>query len=556
MNRNVNALIHGDERKNPVLPALKSDYIWDPEMVLDYFRALPDNKDMSIALLAKKTVTLLMLATARRQVDIAALSLLHMRQLKDKMLLNIPRACKTYKRAFFMNQMITLERFEDKKVCPMRALKRYISKTRKLRASQNIFITSNPPFKGASSQTLRRWIRDMLTAAGVDMRIFNPYSTRAAAASKEAFTSGSLKAAMDKGQWRSENSFFKHYLRKVTYFNRDGSTAVRHPTQPPQANLAPVSVNTTTQHTARRLVRKAHGLAKPAKPVRKPPKKNTTAVRPQRQVPAAIIRRTGPTTHVYAVTEPLGNPPDVEVDGPPSPAHTNAYDDNPPRVADNVIVTSAENTEVEEIQPPRPGTPSTVLTTSDYAPNLELTVDVTDSISQQGSPPPRTRPITTVEQSLQTVSEHCYSHNSVTNPTAEQRRKLEVMNHNRIHQQTAPLMPPPPPPPPQHVHRTIFNMPDGDYLTYTQPGFELANNDHRTMPHGNAYSAKSLRNFKMDVCKQMTINLGDKKIRFTAIKIPIEIYRELLPTNMFLMVRKGMYFMYCTLPDIAVFLLP
>ena len=407
-------------------------------MVLDYFRTLPENKHLSIPLLTKKTVTLMMLATARRQVDIAALSLLHMRQLNDKILLNIPRACKTYNRAFFMNQMIMLERFEDSKVCPMRALKKYLSWTCKLRNSQTIFITTNPPFKGASSQTLRRWIRDTLTAAGVNMRIFNPYSTRAASASKEAFTSGTLKAVMDKGQWRSENSFYWHYLRKVTYFNRDGSTAVRHPTQLPQANLAQVTVDNTVKYMARRLVHKAHGLSKPTKPVKAVKKNSPQKEKQTRKIPSAIIKCTGPTTHVYAVTEPLENLPDVEVEvlqGPPSPANTTAYEDIPPQVGGNVTIPidDDDNSEIVEIPPPRPDTPSTVMTTSDYTPNLELTVDVCDSISQRGSPPISDKMLVTqnpVTKSLQTVSEYCYSNNPVVNSSAEKKHDAELRNHN------------------------------------------------------------------------------------------------------------------------------
>ena len=361
-----------------------------------------------------------------------------MRQLNDKILLNIPCACKTYNRAFFMNQMIMLERFEDSKVCPMRALKKYLSWTCKLRNSQTIFITTNPPFKGASSQTLRRWIRDTLTAAGVDMRIFNPCSTRAVSASKEAFTSGTLKAAMDKGQWRSENSFYWHYLRKVTYFNRDGSTAVRHPTQLPQANLAQVTVDNTVKYTARRLVHKAHGLSKPTKPVKAVKKNSPQKEKQTRKIPSAIIKCTGPTTHVYAVTEPLENLPDVKVEvlqGPPSPANTTVYEDIPLQVGGNVTIPidDDDNSEIVEIPPPRPDTPSTVMTTSDYTPNLELTVDVCDSISQRGSPPISDKMLVTqnpVTKSLQTVSEYCSSNNPVVNSSAEKKHDAELRNHN------------------------------------------------------------------------------------------------------------------------------
>ena len=51
----------------------------------------------------------------------------------------------------------------------------------------------------------------------------------------------------------------------------------------------------------------------------------------------------------------------------------------------------------------------------------------------------------------------------------------------------------------------------------------------------------------------MSINIGDKKIRFMAIRVPLGIYHELLQSNMFLMVRKGHYYMCCTSKDIAIF---
>ena len=130
-------------------------------------------------------------------------------------------------------------------------------------------MTTTPPFKAASTQTLKWWICDVMQASGVDMTVFHPYSTRAASASKTAFTSGSLKAAMDKGHWYTTYAFYRHYLRKVTLFTPQGTTIVRYLIQPPQANLAPVTPENNTKHTTRKLIYKARGSRKPATPVRR-----------------------------------------------------------------------------------------------------------------------------------------------------------------------------------------------------------------------------------------------------------------------------------------------
>ena len=148
------------------------------------------------------------------------------------------------------------------------------------------------------------------------------------------------------------------------------------------------------------------------------------------------------------------------------------------------------------------------------------------------------------------MSEHCYSNNAVVNPQAETHREKQLKEHTRIHKDSQ-LMPPPPQAAPGN--RIIFNMSNDGFLTYTKTGFELANRDARTLPHGNATTVKMLKNFPVKDCRQMAINLADRKIRFTAVRIPECIYKELLTTNIFLMLRRGFFYMCCTSPDIAIF---
>ena len=79
----------------------------------------------------------------------------------------------------------------------------------------------------------------------------------------------------------------------------------------------------------------------------------------------------------------------------------------------------------------------------DYAPNLQLTVDICDSISPPPMPAPSLDELprpqgndaspdtssTEIINSLSTVSEHCYSNNAVVNPSVEKKREAELRKH-------------------------------------------------------------------------------------------------------------------------------
>ena len=63
----------------------------------------------------------------------------------------------------------------------------YLERTSEVRGTETgFFLISRPPFTAASRDTLRRWTKDLLAAAGVDLTIFSPHSTRSAASSKAA----------------------------------------------------------------------------------------------------------------------------------------------------------------------------------------------------------------------------------------------------------------------------------------------------------------------------------------------------------------------------------
>ena len=176
--RDIMHMIQGNDKCFPTLPRIQDDKVWDCEMILDYFRTQPKNKLLSVLDLGKKTVMLLLLATGRHNVDLTSLSLLHFKRFENHIKLTVSRLCKTYKKAYFLNQSITLDKHEEEIICPICALNTCIAKTRHLHTTQNIIIITCPPYTGTTSATISRWAKDVMKAAGVDMSMFTPYSTR------------------------------------------------------------------------------------------------------------------------------------------------------------------------------------------------------------------------------------------------------------------------------------------------------------------------------------------------------------------------------------------
>ena len=75
----------------------------------------------------------------------------------------------------------------DKRLCVHTTLVSYLKRTLDTRGKvTSLFLTTSVPRKAASRDTLRRWTRDLMGSAGVDLSIFSPHYTRSASSSKAA----------------------------------------------------------------------------------------------------------------------------------------------------------------------------------------------------------------------------------------------------------------------------------------------------------------------------------------------------------------------------------
>ena len=111
---------------------------------------------------------------------------------------------------FFFPRFPTNER-----LCPVLALKEYESRTRERRESSKsqLLIGTIRPYKAVCSSTVARWLKSVLTAAGIDTGIFKAHSVRGAASSAAANAGVTMNDILEAADWSTETVFQKFYYK-------------------------------------------------------------------------------------------------------------------------------------------------------------------------------------------------------------------------------------------------------------------------------------------------------------------------------------------------------
>lgn len=212
----VKRFFRGVFQLKPNVP--KYSETWNPEIVLKYLNTLYPNELLSLEILTKKCVTLLALVTAHRVQTLSLIKLDNIYKHETDIRIRIPDHIKTSGPG--KNQPVLLLPYfnENVNICPARSLEVYIQKTEKLRrvAHKTLFITHKAPHGPASSQSISRWIKDMLRASGIDVNTFSAHSTRHAATSSAAKEGVNIETIRKMAGWTSgSNMFAKHYNRPL-----------------------------------------------------------------------------------------------------------------------------------------------------------------------------------------------------------------------------------------------------------------------------------------------------------------------------------------------------
>lgn len=190
-NNTLKRFFKGVFKIKPVFP--RYSVTWDPNTVLNYLDDLSPNDTLSFEQLSKKLVVLLALATGQRLQTLSLIKVPNIHVFEDKIVIKITDLIKTsgIGRA---QPVLNLPFFRQRiTVCPAATLQAYLTASSCLRPSseERLLLTHKKPHRAATTQTIGRWIKDILNASGIDTSIFHSHSTR------HASTSAALRAGVN-----------------------------------------------------------------------------------------------------------------------------------------------------------------------------------------------------------------------------------------------------------------------------------------------------------------------------------------------------------------------
>ena len=209
-------LLQGMFNQRPPAPKYKG--VWSVSTVLHFVSKQLSTEGLTLKQLSKKLAVLLALTNASRSSDLHALDLDYRQFTPEGVLFRIPGLTKTRrsgppKEAFFTSFE------EDPGLCPVATLRVYEGATKKWRSPDMkpnlLFLALNKPHKPVTSASIARWIKELLTDAGVDTDKFSAHSTRAAASSSAKAAGLSTAEIMKMAGWSRQSTFEKFYHKPI-----------------------------------------------------------------------------------------------------------------------------------------------------------------------------------------------------------------------------------------------------------------------------------------------------------------------------------------------------
>ena len=205
-------LLKGVFEKKPALPRYVDT--WDVDTVLSCLTEWPSLEDIQLKDLTLRTVMLLALLSGQRGQSLHSLLVEDVKFKEDACTIVYSSVLKQTKAGSHVSPL-HLPCFENTKLCIVCHLKEYITRTEPLRKDRKLFISYVKPHHAIARDTLSRWIKTVLEAAGIDSSIFAAHSTRAASTSAALNRDASLKSILDAAGWSSSCVFKKFYLRPI-----------------------------------------------------------------------------------------------------------------------------------------------------------------------------------------------------------------------------------------------------------------------------------------------------------------------------------------------------
>ena len=187
---------------------------WDVGGVLSHLRSWGPSAQLSDRRLTLRLAMLLALAGARRSGELASMG----RPLlftAEGVTIPLLSPTKTQRCGEPLRQLRYAE-FDNELLCPVAHLRVYEARSATWHPEPppHLLLSFRRPHKSVASSTVARWLRTVLSEAGVDVAVFRAHSTRGAASSAAAGAGVSMTAILATADWRQASTFRRFYHRR------------------------------------------------------------------------------------------------------------------------------------------------------------------------------------------------------------------------------------------------------------------------------------------------------------------------------------------------------
>lgn len=225
-NDDVKRLLKGAFRLKPATP--KYSCTWDPQLVLNFVSQWYPHTELSLERITKKLIILLAIFTAHRVQTLSLIKLENISLTEGGAKIFITDLIKTS--APGRDQpVLKLPAFtENNSICPVTVLRDYIfvTKNKRIANTGRLILTFKAPHKAATTQTISRWIKQVLSDSGVDTTVFSGHSTRHAATSAAHVRGLSVETIRRTAGWTNSSNTFARFYNRISLEVESFATAV------------------------------------------------------------------------------------------------------------------------------------------------------------------------------------------------------------------------------------------------------------------------------------------------------------------------------------------
>lgn len=134
-----------------------------------------------------------------------------------KCVITVKSLLKTSKPTSHLKPIELLEYSEDKNICVVSHLHRYLKLTEIVRGDCNkLFISYVKPHKAVSKDTIARWLKEVLQQSGIDTSVFGAHSTRSASTSAAKAGHLPINEILKAAGWSNAKTFGQYYNKTIT----------------------------------------------------------------------------------------------------------------------------------------------------------------------------------------------------------------------------------------------------------------------------------------------------------------------------------------------------